>query len=74
MGQFPTSVTAGASALTQIERKVRSVPDSLTDIRKLIAHPESIDQARAALAEHFGAFTLDPLRKLGKRRILLMAK
>jgi len=27
----------------------------LTDIRKIIARPESVDQARAVLAEHFGA-------------------
>jgi site-specific DNA recombinase len=31
----------------------------LTNLRKLISHPESVDQARAALAEYFGRFTLD---------------
>ena len=32
----------------------------LTRIRELISHPESIDLARAVLAEHFGTFTLEP--------------
>jgi len=32
----------------------------LTKIRELIAHPESVDLARAVLAEHFGTFTLEP--------------
>jgi hypothetical protein len=32
----------------------------LTKIRELISHPETIDLARAVLAEHFGAFTLEP--------------
>ena len=30
----------------------------LTNIRNPIAHPESVDQARTALAEQFGTFTL----------------
>jgi hypothetical protein len=46
----------------------------LTDIRKLIAHPESIDQARAALAEHFGAFTLEPVTQAGKTPYLAHGK
>jgi hypothetical protein len=33
---------------------------TLTKIRELISHPESIDLARAVLAEHFGTFTLEP--------------
>jgi len=32
----------------------------LTKIRELISHPESMDLARAVLAEHFGTFTLEP--------------
>ncbi len=32
----------------------------LAKIRELISHPESIDLARAVLAEHFGTFTLEP--------------
>jgi site-specific DNA recombinase len=32
----------------------------LTKIRELFSHPESIDLARAVLAEHFGTFTLEP--------------
>jgi len=46
----------------------------LTDIRKLIAHPKSIDQARAALAEHFGAFTLEPVTQAGKTTYLAHGK
>ena len=32
----------------------------LAKIRELITHPDSIDLARAVLAEHFGTFTLEP--------------
>lgn len=32
----------------------------ITKIRDLISHPESIDLARAVLAEHFGTFVLEP--------------
>jgi len=42
----------------------------LTDLRKLISHPESVDQARAALAEHFGRFTLEPTGEAGSRSYL----
>jgi hypothetical protein len=42
----------------------------LTNIRNLIAHPESVDQARAALAKHFGAFTLEPVIQAGKTTYL----
>ena len=38
----------------------------LTKIRELIAHPESVDLARAALAEHFGTLTLEPTMQDGK--------
>src|SRR5579863_5799943 len=40
------------------------------NIRDLIAHPESVDQARAALAKHFGAFTLEPVAQAGKTTYL----
>jgi hypothetical protein len=39
----------------------------LTNLRKLISHPESVDVARAALAEHFGKFTLEPVTGTGKQ-------
>jgi hypothetical protein len=42
----------------------------LTNLRKLISHPESVDQARAALAEHFGKFTLEPVTGTGERSYL----
>jgi site-specific DNA recombinase len=32
----------------------------LAKIRELISHPDSIEMARAVLAEHFGTFTLEP--------------
>jgi site-specific DNA recombinase len=38
----------------------------LTKIRELISHPESIDLARAVLAEHFGTFTLEPTIQNGE--------
>lgn len=46
----------------------------LTNIRSLISHPESVDQARAALAEHFGAFTLEPVTQAGKTSYLAHGK
>jgi len=46
----------------------------LTNIRNLIAHPESVDQARTALAEHFGAFTLEPVSRDGKATYLVHGK
>jgi site-specific DNA recombinase len=42
----------------------------LTNLRKLISHPESVDQARAALAEHFGKFTLEPVIEAGEHSYL----
>jgi hypothetical protein len=38
----------------------------LTKICELISHPESIDLARAVLAEHFGTFTLEPTIRDGE--------
>jgi site-specific DNA recombinase len=38
----------------------------LTKIRELISDPESIDLARAVLAEHFGTFTLEPTIRDGE--------
>jgi hypothetical protein len=38
----------------------------LTNLRKLISHPESVDQARAALADFFARFTLDPTSQSGE--------
>jgi len=42
----------------------------LTSIRELIAHPNSVDQARAALAKHSGKFTLEPVTRDGKTSYL----
>jgi hypothetical protein len=38
----------------------------LANIRRLIDHPESVDEARAALAEHFGSFVLSQVEGEGK--------
>jgi hypothetical protein len=43
-------------------------------MRELISHPESVDLARAVLAEHFGTFTLEPTIHDGEPVYLLMAK
>jgi hypothetical protein len=50
------------------------VVSRLTNIRKLIAHPESVDQAEAALREHFGSFTLEPVTQAGKTTYLAHGK
>jgi site-specific DNA recombinase len=46
----------------------------LTKIRELISHPESVDLARAALAEHFGTFTLEPTMQDGEPTYLAHGK
>ena len=38
----------------------------LNNLRSLISQPGSVDQARAALAEYFGSFTLDPTEQAGE--------
>jgi hypothetical protein len=39
--------------------------ERLTNLRKLISHPESVHQARAVMAEQFGKLTLTPVRENG---------
>jgi hypothetical protein len=46
----------------------------LTAIRQLISHPDSVDQARAALTKHFGRFTLEPVIRGGKAAYLAHGK
>jgi hypothetical protein len=46
----------------------------LTEIREPITHPESVALARAALAEHFGMFTLEPTIQDGKSVYLAHGK
>ena len=46
----------------------------LTKIRELISRPESIDLARAVLAEHFGTFTLEPTIRDGEPAYLAHGK
>jgi site-specific DNA recombinase len=40
----------------------------LANLRRLIDHPESVDEARAALAEHFGSFVISQVEQDGKIR------
>jgi hypothetical protein len=49
-----------ASLSSQLEELKVFAVSRLTNLRKLISHPKSVDQARAALAEYFGKFTLAP--------------
>jgi hypothetical protein len=46
----------------------------LTKIRELISHPQSIDVARAVLAEQFGTFTLEPTTQDGESVYLAHGK
>ena len=53
------------AAIAERERALRG---------NLIAHPASVGQARTALAEHFGAFTLEPVSRDGKAAYLVDGK
>jgi site-specific DNA recombinase len=54
-------VEPGPGSLQATLNELRNFAISrLAKIRELISHPESIDMARAVLAEHFGTFTLEP--------------
>lgn len=55
-----------ASLGSKLEALKTLAVSRLTNLRKLISHPESVDQARAALAEHFGRFILDPTNQTGE--------
>ena len=51
----------GPGSLSAMLDELRTFAVSrLTEIRELISDPESIELARAVLAEHFGTFTLEP--------------
>jgi hypothetical protein len=51
----------GAGSLRATLDELRNFAISrLANIRELISHPESVDLARAVLAEHVGTFTLEP--------------
>jgi site-specific DNA recombinase len=54
-------VEPGPGSLQATLNELRNFAISrLAKIRELISHPETIDMARAVLAEHFGTFTLEP--------------
>jgi hypothetical protein len=55
-----------ASFRSKLETLKTVAVSRLTNLRKLIAHPDSVNQARAALAEHFGSFILDPTGEPGE--------
>jgi len=35
--------------------------ERLANLRKLVSNPENVEQTRAALAEHFGTFKMEPV-------------
>lgn len=60
-------VEPGPGSLRETLDHLRTIAvEHLTNLRKLISHPESVDQARAAIAEHFGSFRLEPVTENGK--------
>jgi chromosome segregation ATPase len=46
----------------------------LTKIRELLAHPEHVQKAHEALAEHLGQLMLEPVEESGKRTYLAHGK
>jgi hypothetical protein len=49
-----------SSLLTTLDELRNSAISRLAKIRELLSHPESVDLARAALAEHIGTSTPEP--------------
>jgi chromosome segregation ATPase len=57
----------GPGSLTETFGNLRSIAlEHLAKLRKLVSHPENVDQTRAVLAEHFGTFKLEPVNENGK--------
>jgi hypothetical protein len=54
-------------SLTETLGNLRSIAmERLASLRKLVAHPENVEQTRAALAEHFGTFKMEPVSENGE--------
>ena len=73
-GLIPNAKSSNTSLRSTLDELRTFAVSRITNIRNLIAHPESVDQARAALAKHFGAFTLEPVTQAGKTTYLAHGK
>jgi site-specific DNA recombinase len=51
----------------QVSRLREFAMERLSKLRELVSHPESVDQFRAVLGEHFGTFTLEVVEEQGTR-------
>ena len=50
----------GPGSLTETLGNLRAIAmERLSNLRKLVSHPENVEQTRAALAEHFGTFKME---------------
>ena len=57
----------GPGSLTETLGNLRTIAlEHLANLRKLVSHPENVEQTRAVLAEHFGTFKLEPVNENGK--------
>jgi site-specific DNA recombinase len=57
----------GPGSLTETLGNLRAIAlEHLANLRKLVSHPENVEQTRAVLAEHFGTFKLEPVNENGK--------
>jgi hypothetical protein len=57
----------GTGSLTERLENLRAIAmEHLANLRKLVYHPQSVEQTRAVLAEHFGSFKLEPVNEQGK--------
>ena len=57
----------GPGSLTETLGNLRAIAvKRLANLRKLVSNPENIEQTRAALAEHFGTFKVEPVNENGK--------
>ena len=57
----------GPGSLTETLGNLRAVAmEHLAKLRRLVSHPENVAQTRAALAEHFGTFKMEPVSENGK--------
>jgi hypothetical protein len=60
-------IEPGPGSLTETLGNLRAIAmEHLANLRRLVSHPENVDQTRAVLAEHFGTFKLEPVNENGK--------
>jgi hypothetical protein len=54
-------------SFTEILGNLRTIAlEHLANLRRLVSNKENVEQTRAALAEHFGVFKLEPVSENGK--------